>query len=110
MLENKYEFLSFEKFQLVSYIVGNSFCCDKICCEAPHPPPGLQQGGKGEEVTALAPHLPLQAVHVPSLYTYIVRFGFVGLAYQGRDIVFRFIIEYSSLRDFGPLGNRSIFI
>jgi hypothetical protein len=26
---------------------------------------------------------------------------FVGLAYQGKDIVFRFI-EYSSLRDFGP--------
>jgi hypothetical protein len=25
-----------------------------------------------------------------------------GLAYQGNDIVFRFIIEYSSLRDFGP--------
>jgi hypothetical protein len=26
-----------------------------------------------------------------------------GLAYyQGKDIVFRFIIEYSSLRDFGP--------
>jgi hypothetical protein len=24
--------------------------------------------------------------------------------------VYRFIIEYSSLRDFGPLGNRSIFI
>ncbi len=36
---------------------------------------------------------------------------FVGLPYQGTDIVFRFIIEYSSL-DFGPLGNnnRSIFI
>jgi hypothetical protein len=30
---------------------------------------------------------------------------FVGLAYQGKDIVFRFIIEYSSLRDFWPLGN-----
>jgi len=28
--------------------------------------------------------------------------SFVGLAYQGKDIVFRFIIEYSSLRDFGP--------
>ncbi len=29
--------------------------------------------------------------------------GFVGLAYKGKDIVFRFIIEYSSLiRDFGP--------
>jgi hypothetical protein len=49
---------------------------------------------------------------------------FVGLAClptsQGKDIVFRFIIEYSSLRDFyRPLGhnnnnnnnnNRSIFI
>jgi hypothetical protein len=29
-------------------------------------------------------------------------FFIVGLAYQGKDIVFRFIIEYSSLRDFGP--------
>jgi hypothetical protein len=28
--------------------------------------------------------------------------SFVGLAYQGNHIVFRFIIEYSSLRDFGP--------
>jgi hypothetical protein len=27
---------------------------------------------------------------------------FVGLAYQGKDIVFKFIIEYNSLRDFGP--------
>jgi hypothetical protein len=27
---------------------------------------------------------------------------FVGLAYQGKNIVFMFIIEYSSLRDFGP--------
>ncbi len=27
---------------------------------------------------------------------------FIGLAYQGKDIVFRFITEYSSLRDFGP--------
>jgi hypothetical protein len=27
---------------------------------------------------------------------------FVGLAYQGKDIVFRFIVVYSSLRDFGP--------
>jgi hypothetical protein len=32
------------------------------------------------------------------LHTY----DFVGLAYQGNDIVFRFIIEYSSLMDFGP--------
>jgi hypothetical protein len=30
-------------------------------------------------------------------------FPFVGLAYQGKDIVvFRFIIDNSSLRDFGP--------
>jgi hypothetical protein len=27
---------------------------------------------------------------------------FVGLAYQEKDVVFTFIIEYSSLRDFGP--------
>jgi hypothetical protein len=27
---------------------------------------------------------------------------FIGLAYQGRDIAFRFIIEYSSLKDCGP--------
>jgi len=27
---------------------------------------------------------------------------FVGLVYQGKDIVFRFIREYSSLMDFGP--------
>ncbi len=41
-----------------------------------------------------------------------VEMEFVGLAYQGKDILFRFIIEYSSLRDFGPLGNNnsSIFI
>jgi hypothetical protein len=25
-----------------------------------------------------------------------------GLVYQGKDIVFTFIVEYSSLRDFGP--------
>jgi hypothetical protein len=29
-------------------------------------------------------------------------FHSVGLAYQGKDIVFGFIIEYSSLKDFGP--------
>jgi hypothetical protein len=27
---------------------------------------------------------------------------FVNLAYEGKDIVFKFIIEYNSLRDFGP--------
>jgi len=27
---------------------------------------------------------------------------FIGLAYQGKDIVLILIIEYSSLRDFGP--------
>jgi hypothetical protein len=27
---------------------------------------------------------------------------FIGLAYQGKDIVSRFITEYSSLRDFVP--------
>jgi len=32
----------------------------------------------------------------------ITFFDFFGLAYQGKDIVFRFVIEYNSLRDFGP--------
>jgi hypothetical protein len=27
---------------------------------------------------------------------------FIGLAYQGKDIVLRFVIEFSSLRDFDP--------
>jgi len=41
----------------------------------------------------------------PTLYqvpTNSFFFRFVGLAYQGKDIVFRFIIEYSSLMGFGP--------
>jgi hypothetical protein len=29
-------------------------------------------------------------------------FNFIGLAYQGKDSVFRFIIEYSILMNFGP--------
>jgi hypothetical protein len=32
----------------------------------------------------------------------VVVYLFIGLAYQGKDIVFKFIIEYTSLRDFGP--------
>jgi len=33
--------------------------------------------------------------------------AFIDLAYQGKDILFRFIIEYSSLMDFyRPLGNK----
>jgi hypothetical protein len=28
--------------------------------------------------------------------------AFIGLANRGKDIVFRFILEYSSLMDFGP--------
>jgi len=45
-------------------------------------------------------------------FTLLRRTGFLGgadLAYQGKkDIVFRFIIEYSSLRDFyRPLGNNN---
>jgi hypothetical protein len=41
------------------------------------------------------------------MVTYVVKdldssHKFIGLAYQGKDVVFRFIIEYRSLRDFGP--------
>jgi len=31
-----------------------------------------------------------------------VFYTFIGLAYQGKDIVFRFNIEYCGLMDFGP--------
>jgi hypothetical protein len=34
--------------------------------------------------------------------TLIVLFVFVGLAYQGKNMVLRFVIEYCSLRDFDP--------
>jgi hypothetical protein len=36
--------------------------------------------------------------------TYLFIYLFIGLAYQGKDIVFKFIIEYivANLRDFGP--------
>jgi hypothetical protein len=49
------------------------------------------------------------------LNAYLDCWIFIGLAYyQGKDIVFRFIIEYSSLRGFWALGNNnnrsSIFI
>jgi len=45
---------------------------------------------------------PQKASH--SMHFFEAICSFVGLAYyQGKkDIVFRFIIEYSSLRDFGP--------
>jgi hypothetical protein len=39
---------------------------------------------------------------LPELSEQFFTLPFVGLAYQGKDIVFRFIIEYSSLMDFGP--------
>ncbi len=35
---------------------------------------------------------------------------FVGLALVGKDIVFRLIIEYSSLRDFSPLVIIGLFL
>jgi hypothetical protein len=34
----------------------------------------------------------------------------LAFAYQDNDIVFRFIIQYSSLNGFWTLGNKSIFI
>jgi hypothetical protein len=36
------------------------------------------------------------------LYYMNFSYNFIGLAYQGKYSVFRFIIEYSSLKDFGP--------
>jgi len=38
--------------------------------------------------------------HVKLLFQWVS--VLLAFAYQGKDIVFKFIIEYSSLRDFGP--------
>jgi hypothetical protein len=38
----------------------------------------------------------------PHDYSYVFLLQFVGLAYEGKDIVFRVIIKYSILSDFGP--------
>jgi hypothetical protein len=48
--------------------------------------------------------LPMHMVPWLIIYIYIYqdRCLFVGLADQGKDIVFRFIIKYSSLKVFGP--------
>jgi hypothetical protein len=45
------------------------------------------------------------------MFIWSMRFVVVGLAYQGKDIVFRFIIVYSKLKGFWLVGNnnRSIF-
>ncbi len=43
-----------------------------------------------------------ESKHRPQALRSMAKYRFVGLAYQGEDIVsmFRFIIEYSSLKDF----------
>jgi len=43
----------------------------------------------------------LAILYLANLMACIVVF-FIGLALVGKGIVFRFIIEYSSFRDFGP--------
>jgi hypothetical protein len=44
----------------------------------------------------------LQGIHfVDFCFGFFFGIG-IGIGYQGRDIVFRFIIEYSSLMNFGP--------
>jgi hypothetical protein len=49
----------------------------------------------------LHPHTwPKWGCDIPSL-DYVV-WCFVGLAYQAKDIVFKFIIDYSNLMDLGP--------
>jgi hypothetical protein len=47
--------------------------------------------------------LGLAIVHYILLIKVALASSYVGLALARKDIVFRFIIEYSSLRDFGPL-------
>jgi hypothetical protein len=41
--------------------------------------------------------------------TYQTVFLVFGFALVGKEIVLRFIIEYSSLRDCWPLGNKNLY-
>jgi hypothetical protein len=50
------------------------------------------------------------SVHRYLLYELLLLDLFVCLAYPGKDIVFRFIIEYSSLMDFGPYVIKGLFL
>jgi len=69
------------------------------------------RGQRGGGYCSSPPFAPSSCACGQPIYLHCqVWFGFVGLAYQVKDIVFKFVIEYSSFRDFGPLGNRSIFI
>jgi hypothetical protein len=43
-----------------------------------------------------------QLATLPNIQIQDLRVFYIGLALVGKDIVFRFIIEYNSLRDFGP--------
>jgi hypothetical protein len=57
------------------------------------------------------PHDPIEKKHdqmailycrMPNIQIQDLGVFYIGLALVGKDIVFRFIIEYNSLRDFGP--------
>ncbi len=43
----------------------------------------------------------MQSLQIIHFVYFCFGFHFFGIAYQGKNIVFRFIIEYSSLTDFG---------
>jgi hypothetical protein len=45
-----------------------------------------------------------------SLACFFPELPFIGLAYQGKDIVFRFIMECRSLMDFGPYVIIGLFL
>jgi hypothetical protein len=49
----------------------------------------------------------LQGIH---FVYFCFGFHFFRIAYQGKDIVFKFIIKYNSLIDFGSPCSRYIFI
>jgi hypothetical protein len=55
----------------------------------------------GSQLKMLA-QIPKEILCLLKLWPTLEPFLFIGLALVGKDIVFRFIIEYNSLRDFGP--------
>jgi hypothetical protein len=88
---------------------GSLGCLKRLTHSPPSYPP-LQMFEVLATCTHLADMLPLLISVLPLvsvqrrilLLLQSMYLQFVRLAYQGKDIKSRFILEYSSLRDFGP--------
>jgi hypothetical protein len=98
-------------FCFQSFVLSLFACALSVCLSVSLAPYSRFNGEEQKGFRVYGPEtLNLKTLKTKRDRDKVSKFAFVGLAYQGKDIVFRFIVEYSSLRDFGQLGTRSIFI